>query len=338
MVCGMSSSNAFKAPTQNGVGASTVGVPANTTLCAIDFLSQKFSTVSIAEWQKRFAAGHILNATGLVLAPKDSLLRETHLHYYRSIQDEPELPFRAKIIFQDDYLVVADKPHFMPVTPGGRYVQQSLLVQLKQQLNLTELSPVHRIDRETAGLVVFSVRAQDRNAYQALFRLRQVEKTYQAIAGAPETSALNPQFPLVHRSQMVEDTQFFRMREIVADEIRDSKELNSETWIDCVERRAHANCAMNAAEQTAWARYILRPVTGQRHQLRVHMNALGLPLIGDQFYPKVLRGADQPDDFNSPLQLLAHTIEFKDPVKGASRSFESLIQLTALPKKITSAQ
>ena len=328
MVCGMSSSNAFKAPTQNGVGPSTVGVPANTTLCAIDFLSQKFSAISVAEWQQRFAQGLILNATGLVLAPEDSLLRETHLHYYRSIHNEPELPFKASIIFQDDYLVVADKPHFMPVTPGGRYVQQSLLVQLKQQLNLPELSPLHRIDRATAGLVVFSVRAQDRNAYQELFRLRQIQKTYVAIAGAPETSPRHPRFPLIHRSMMIEDSQFFKMREVAENELHGTAEFNSETWIDCVERISHPNLPMNQAGPAALARYLLRPVTGQRHQLRVHMNALGLPLIGDQFYPEVLRGADQPDDFNSPLRLLAQAIEFKDPVNGASRHFASSMQLT----------
>lgn len=326
MVCGMSSSNAFKPPAKQGVGASTVGIPANTLVSALEFLSTKFSAVSREEWLQRFKAGEIFNADGRVVSPQDTLLNESHLHYYRSVQSEPTLPFKAKIIFQDDHLVVADKPHFMPVTPAGRYVQQSLLVQLKQELHLPELSPVHRIDRETAGLVVFSVRAQDRNAYQELFRLRHVEKTYQAIAGAPETSPLNLKFPLVHRSQLIEDTQFFRMREVAAAELNSSTAMNSETWIDCVE-----HLAINVSPlQPQLARYLLKPVTGQRHQLRVHMNALGLPLLNDQFYPQVIKGPDDTEDFSKPLQLLAKTIEFKDPVTGQPRFFESARQLSAL--------
>jgi tRNA pseudouridine32 synthase / 23S rRNA pseudouridine746 synthase len=332
MVCGMSSSNAFKPPVKNGVGPSTVGIPANTSLPAIDFLAQKFSAISREAWLQRFENREILNAQGRVMAPQDILLVESHLHYYRSIPNEPELPWKAKVIFQDDYLVVADKPHFMPVTPGGRYVQQSLLVQLKQQLNLPELSPLHRIDRETAGLVVFSVRSQDRNAYQELFRLRQVQKTYEAIAGAPETSPMHLQFPLIHRSFMAEDSQFFRMLEVARHEHNDSLEFNSETWIDCMER-LYGNSALdnqNATQPLLLARYLLKPLTGQRHQLRVHMNSIGLPLLNDQFYPQVLRDANEKVDFNAPLQLLAQKIAFKDPVTGASRSFESSSQLTAL--------
>ena len=325
MVCGMSSFNAFKPPSKNGVGPSTVGIPASTTLSALEFLTSKFSAVSRDAWQQRFDAKEIFNSAGRVVSPNDSLRGESHLHYYRSIQDEPALPFKAHIIFQDEYLVVADKPHFMPVTPGGQYVQQSLLVQLKQQLNLPDLSPIHRIDRETAGLVLFSVRAQDRNVYQELFRLRQVEKTYEAIAGVPESSPLRLEFPLTHKSKMMESKQFFKMRELVAEEMAENDPLNSETWIDCVERIKASDSAVqtNTSPPPALARYVLKPVTGQRHQLRVHMNALGLPLVGDQFYPVIKHAVDAPVDFNSPLQLLAKMITFNDPLTGVARTFES---------------
>ena len=330
MVCGMSSSNAFKPPIINGVGPSTVGVPANTTLCAIDFLASKFSAITLKVWLQRFKDGSILNASGRVMAPHDSLQFESHLYYYRSIHNEPSLPFKAQIIFQDDYLVVADKPHFMPVTPSGRYVQQSLLVQLKKELNLPELSPVHRIDRDTAGLVVFSVRALDRNSYQELFRLRQVAKTYEAIAGAPETSHLNLQFPLVHQSMMVEDSQFFRMREVATRAPKDFEEFNSETWIDCVERLPidFARLKGGNAHSRVLAKYILKPVTGQRHQLRVHMNALGLPLLNDPLYPSINRGPDEAEDFHCPLQLLAKRVSFDDPNLGIARTFVSQFKLS----------
>ena len=320
----MSSSNASKLLV-HGVSASKVGVPANTRLSAIDFLCTRFPAIQREVWLQRFDAGRVLNAMGQRIEPSLRLLGETHLLYFREVTNESTLPFKAEIIFQDAHLVVADKPHFMPVTPGGQYVQQSLLVQLKQQLNLPELSPIHRIDRETAGLVVFSVRAQDRDAYQALFRLRQVDKTYEAIAGVPESSPLKLEFPLTHKSKMVEDAQFFRMRELGADEIQDGEACNSETWIDCIERLDGNASVMSTLTTSppALARYVLKPVTGQRHQLRVHMNALGLPLVGDQFYPVVKRAADAPNDFDAPLQLLAKTITFNDPLMGVERSFES---------------
>jgi tRNA pseudouridine32 synthase/23S rRNA pseudouridine746 synthase len=330
----MSSSSASKPLVNgvNGVSASKVGVPANTQLTAINFLCARFPAIQREMWLQRFNAGRVLNGIGQAIAPDQSLLNESHLHYFREVTDEPTLPFKAEVIFQDAHLVVADKPHFMPVTPGGQYVQQSLLVQLKQQLNLPELSPLHRIDRETAGLVVFSVRAQDRDAYQALFRLRQVEKTYEAIAGAPETSALMPTFPLTHKSKMVEAAQFFRMRELSADELQEGEAWNSETWIDCVERLDDRASGMPnfTSSSPALARYVLKPVTGQRHQLRVHMNALGLPLVGDQFYPVVKRSADAPDDFDVPLQLLAKRISFNDPLSHTPKTFESLQQLKPL--------
>jgi tRNA pseudouridine32 synthase/23S rRNA pseudouridine746 synthase len=298
------------------VSPSKVGIPANTHLSAIEFLLQRFPAIQREVWLQRFLEGGILNAEGINIAPNQSVLHETHLLYFRHVADEPTLPFKAQIIFQDEHLIVADKPHFMPVTPGGQYVQQSLLVQLKQDFNLPELSPIHRIDRETAGLVMFSVRAKDRNAYQQLFRLQQVQKTYEAIAGIPESSPLNLVFPITYKSMMASDEQFFKMRELTARECATTDQSNSETWIDCVERISQA-----------LARYILKPVTGQRHQLRVHMNALGLPILGDRFYPHVKYLASEKDPLDQPLQLLAKTIAFLDPLTGTPRKFTSNLKL-----------
>ena len=315
MVCGMSSSNESNL-LRKGVSPSKVGIPANTHLSAIEFLVQRFPAIQREVWLQRFLEGGILNAGGINIGPNQSVLHETHLLYFRHVADEPTLPFKAQIIFQDEHLIVADKPHFMPVTPGGQYVQQSLLVQLKQDFNLPELSPIHRIDRETAGLVMFSVRAKDRNAYQQLFRLQQVHKTYEAIAGIPESSPLNLVFPITYKSMMASDEQFFKMRELTARECATTDQSNSETWIDCVERISQA-----------LARYILKPVTGQRHQLRVHMNALGLPILGDRFYPHVKYLASEKDPLDQPLQLLAQTIAFLDPLTGTPRKFTTNLKL-----------
>ena len=267
----------------------------------LDFLSARMPGIAREEWERRMATGRVLDDAGQPV-PADAPFRAgQHLHYYRDVPGEPVIPFEETIIFQDDWLVVADKPHFLPVTPAGRYVQQSLLVRLKRRLGIQSLAPIHRIDRETAGLVLFAVQPATRDAYHALFRDRAVAKTYEALAPAP--GAL--EFPRIHRSRVLDDENaFFRMVEAPG-------EPNSETRIDVLEVRGTR------------ARYRLQPLTGRRHQLRVNMNALGLPIVGDQLYPRVLRGPREPDDFRRPLQLLASAIGFNDPVTGGLRTFQS---------------
>ncbi len=271
----------------------------------LDFLVDRLSTVSRDDWHKRMAQGEVLDESATALSPDAPFLPGARVYYYRHLADEPAVPFQEAVLFQDEHLLVVDKPHFLPVTPAGRYVQQSLLVRLKNRLGIDALSPIHRIDRETAGLVVFSLRPQDRGAYQALFRERAVTKTYEAIARFDGHRS----WPAERLSRIVEeDGAFFRMTETAGDP-------NSETRIDLLEQRDE------------WARYVLTPVTGKRHQLRVHMNALGLPIAGDQFYPRVLRRSDEPEDFANPLRLLARGIAFTDPVTGEVRQFRSALQL-----------
>jgi tRNA pseudouridine32 synthase/23S rRNA pseudouridine746 synthase len=179
-------------------------------------------------------------------------------------------------------------------------VQQSLLVQLKRQTACANLVPLHRIDRETAGLVLLGKRTQDRDAYHALFRDHQIHKTYHAVAPLLAGLAL----PRVHRSRLVPGEPFFRTQEVPG-------QPNSETRIALLKSEGPRGL------------YALEPISGKRHQLRVHMNALGIPIVGDPFYPTVLRGPDDPEDFLSPLQLLAQSVAFTDPVTGQARYFES---------------
>lgn len=271
----------------------------------LDHLAERLSAVSRDEWAQRMAAGGVLGEDGQPLAPDAPYAHGARVYYWRELPHEAPIPFEARVVFEDELLVVADKPHFLPVTPGGRYVRETLLVRLKAQLDCADLSPLHRIDRETAGLVVFSKRPQDRDAYQTLFRERRIHKRYQAVAAAPQ----GLDFPMVRRSLIVEDeAQFFRMREAEG-------EPNSETHIRVLE------------EQRGRALYELEPVTGKRHQLRVHMHALGLPLEGDQFYPVVRRGPEETEDFQEPLQLLAQWLAFVDPVNGEPREFSSRLGL-----------
>lgn len=266
----------------------------------LDFLAERLPAVARADWRLRMARGEVLDEQARPVDPGQPFRHGVRLYYYRHLTAEPDVPFEAPVLHQDAWLVVVDKPHFLPVIPTGRYVQQSLLVRLKRQLGIDSLVPIHRIDRETAGLVVFAVQPETRNAYQALFRDRMIYKAYEAIAPWHADDALPP----IRRSRLVEDEAFFRMREVEGPP-------NSETRMAVLEVRG------------ALARYRLEPLSGKRHQLRVHMNALGRPIVDDAFYPVVRQGPGAPDDFARPLRLLARAIAFTDPVTGEPRRFES---------------
>jgi tRNA pseudouridine32 synthase/23S rRNA pseudouridine746 synthase len=266
----------------------------------LDFLLERMPDISRSEWLQRFADQLVLDESAQPVAATQAYTPHTKLYYYRHIHNEPVLPQKASIVFEDDHLIVADKPHFMPVTPAGRYVQRSLLVRLKQRLGIDTLSPMHRIDRETAGLVLFSIDPDERDAYHAMFRSRAVHKVYEAVA--PVRSEID--LPITHTSRIASDVQFFKSCEVVG-------EPNSETHVALVK------------QEGALGLYRLTPVTGQRHQLRVHMNALGLPIVGDQFYPQVLRGPHEEDDHSQVLQLLAKGVSFIDPITGEPRHFVS---------------
>ena len=289
-------------PTRHGVGPSCVGLPAGDWPTYTDFLVQRFPAITREVWLERMAAGLVVDEFGTAVTPGRPYRGHMRLYYYRALAIEPHIPFEAAVLFQDEHLVVADKPHFLPVTPSGRYLQETLLVRLKNQLGLDSLIPIHRIDRETAGLVLFSVKPAERDAYQALFRRHEVSKHYEAIA--PWRAEL--QFPLMRRTRIVEGEPFFRQREAPG-------EPNSVTQVDVLQV---------IGEQ---ARYALRPVTGKKHQLRVHMNALGIPIINDRIYPPVPVTLD--DDFTRPLQLLAKSIAFADPFSGQARQFDSRLSL-----------
>ena len=292
-------------PMRDGVSPSCVALPHQGEGTMLDFLLQRLPGVGEKEWLQRMAAGDVVDERGTRVTPESIFERGLRLYYYRSLPDEPPLPFEETILYQDEHLLVADKPHFMPVTPSGPYLQHTLLVRLKQRLGLADLVPLHRIDRDTAGLVLFSVQPSTRGAYHSLFRDQHITKHYEAVA--PWRAELA--FPREHRSRMVESEQFFRMQEVPG-------APNTLTRIEVQQVLG------------ALARYRLSPVTGKRHQLRVHMAALGLALRNDAFYPEL---NDPPEgDFSRPLQLLARSLSFTDPVTGAARYFESERQLLPL--------
>lgn len=250
--------------------------------------------------------GLVLDMQGRALDAQTPYRPELRVRYFREVADEVGIPFTETILYADANIVVADKPHFLPVTPSGPYVEQTLLARLIQRLDNPELAPLHRLDRGTAGLVLFSANAGNRAQYHALFRERSIEKEYEAHA--PPLPQY--EFPLARRSRLEHGEPFFRMREV-------DGEPNAETHFEVLERG-----------ERYW-RYALKPVTGKQHQLRVHMAALGAPILNDDFYP-VLDKHDA-DDFRRPLQLLAKSLAFVDPVSGEPMRFTSGLKLQSIP-------
>jgi len=294
----MSSSSFSAAHSQ----ASTLCLPPGSWQTVFDCLCEHFSAIGREQWLDRFARGRVLDGQGCPI-PLDLPYRQgLRIHYFREVPDEKPIPVVESILYADEHLVVADKPHFLPVTPSGGYVEQTLLRRLIRRLDNPDLVPLHRIDRHTAGLVLFSANPQTRSVYQSMFPTRQIEKRYEAIARAlPELS-----FPLVHKSRLIKGEPFFRMQE-------GPGTPNSETVVEVKEHNGEL-----------W-RYALSPVTGRQHQLRVHMTALGASICNDPFYPQVLK--DAQDDYANPLKLLAQGLTFVDPVTGQERTFESAISL-----------
>lgn len=288
----------FPLPIRNGVAPSYLWLPEGRWDNLMHFLREQFPDVSADTWLARIAKRELLDAHGKALLADSEAKRGMCIYYYRELENETLIPFDEIILFQDEHLLVVDKPHFLPVTPGGRFLHETLLVRLKKKLGLEHLIPIHRLDRETAGVILFSHDPSTRGKYQSLFQQRAIQKTYHALA----MHLPHIQFPLAHQSRMVEAAQFFVMKE-------EAGIVNSETMIDVIERRG------------AFSLYELTPATGKKHQLRVHLASLGAPIVNDAFYPIAL--ACKGDDFSAPLKLLAKAISFDDPITGQKRSFQS---------------
>jgi tRNA pseudouridine32 synthase/23S rRNA pseudouridine746 synthase len=290
-------------PTRDGVSPSYLWLTENRAGGMLRFLVERFPEVSPAAWAARLARGEIVDARGEQLAPDSHVRQGMRIWYYRELESpETPIPFQESVLFRDEHILVADKPHFLPTIPTGRFLKETLLVRLKRTHDLPHLVPIHRLDRETAGVVIFSHNPDTRGAYQSMFQKRVVRKTYEALAGMIK----GRDFPFTYRSRMQDAEQFFVSEEVAG-------EPNSETLIELLEQRG------------ALARYRLHPHTGRKHQLRLHLSALGAPIVNDTFYPVAL--PCKGDDFGAPLQLLARSIAFDDPLSGEARSFSSQFRL-----------
>jgi tRNA pseudouridine32 synthase/23S rRNA pseudouridine746 synthase len=285
-------------PVKDGVAPSYLWITETRAGGMLGFLEERFADVAGPPWAERLARGDVVDAQGAPLHADSHVRQGMRIWYYRELEHETPIPFEESIIFRDEHLLVVDKPHFLPMIPTGRFLRETLLVRLKQKFDLPHLTPIHRLDRETAGVVIFSHNLATRGTYQSMFQKRSIRKVYEALAPVLQ----GRDFPFTYRSRMVDGDKFFVMRE-------EEGEPNSETFVELLETRGDV------------ARYRLHPHTGRKHQLRLHMASLGVPILNDAFYPVAL--PCKGDDFSAPLQLLARAIAFEDPLTGQARSFAS---------------
>ena len=289
-------------PIRDGVAPSYLWLPAGEWPNMLTFLSEHFTDVTPATWQARMLKNEVVDAAGKPLAPDSPYRKHICIFYYRELEGETPIPFEEHVLYQDEHILVVDKPHFLPVIPTGRFLHETLLVRLKKKTLLENLTPIHRLDRETAGVIIFSHNLASRGTYQSLFQKQAMKKIYEAVA----PSMPNLRFPLTYKSRLVDGVPFFRSQEV-------SGLFNAETSIDVIENRGTVSL------------YQLRPVTGKKHQLRVHLAALGMPILNDPLYPELSQ--DKGDDMTAPLQLVARSIAFIDPLTGTERMFSSLRKL-----------
>lgn len=275
------------------------------------FLIAQFPRIAPEVWQARICAGKVHWYQGACISEQTPFLPSKRLCYYREVVAEPKIPFAHAIIYQDAHILVADKPHFLPVTPGGDFVNECLLQRLKNDTGLTDLVPVHRLDRDTAGLVLFSKEPNSRAAYYQLFSQGQIQKTYQALAYVDTQTAVLPlpkQWQLINRIVKAEP-----------------RFLNT---IVAGEPNAHSTIELQHVTQDIGL-FRLTPHTGKTHQLRLHMLSLGYPILHDAYYPELK--PKNTRDFSQPLQLLAAELRFTDPLTGITRQVISRQQLQAMP-------
>ncbi|WCM55097.1 pseudouridine synthase [Microbacterium sp. EF45047] len=297
-------------PVRDGVGATRLHLPMSGPWPTIGaYMAERFFHLDPERLLRRFDRGEIVARDGTALTRETPLGAHEFVWYYREPPVEREIPFEVEVLHADRDLVVADKPHFLPTTPGGKFLQNSALVRLRNRLGNPDLTPIHRLDRATAGLLMFSARPETRGAYQLLFERREVEKVYEAVSALPTgwdpgSPALDGRpFPIVYRNHIE------KLRGNVCVRVDPEREPNAETLIELIgfdDRVLHTR---------------LRPHSGRMHQLRVHLAALGAGIRNDGFYPELL--PETPDDFTRPLQLLARELRFTDPLSGEPRAFRS---------------
>ena len=283
----------------------------------------------------RFATGEVRLDDGTILTASSPYTPGERIWYFQELANEPDLPSDMPILYEDEHILAIDKPHFLPTTPRGAYIAQTALTKLRVREENPLLIPIHRLDRPTAGVLLFAKTIQARRPFQMMFQHRQVTKTYRAVAPLPADPtaakrALSPR-GLEIRSHIEKVRDILQVQQL--DEAACAAagiEPNTLTTVHILSTHTpepNVAEAWGAEAGREWALYNLAPHTGKTHQLRAHLNLLGAPILGDVLYPTVLPAG--PDRTNYPLQLLAHSLHFEHPISGEQMNLFSRRSLAA---------
>ena len=302
-----------------------------------EWLESEFPEASPAARRSLLTEGDMRDEAGRAVAWDDAVIPGGFYFFHRPVPAEERIPFEVGIVFEDEDLLVVDKPHFLASTPNGRFVRECVVTRLRVDLDLPDLVAIHRLDRITAGLLILSKRPETRGRYQRLFQDRLVTKTYRALAPAPPEGL---ELPLVRQSRLVKPDGGRQVLEVDG-EANATSRIRLIRTITPPERsvvsagppRRGTEAGDRQVREAGVAEYELEPITGRTHQLRVNMNALGLPILGDPVYPVDL--APDPYDFSSPLQLVAAEVAFADPQTGRPRRFTTQLSLDAASVPVT---
>jgi tRNA pseudouridine32 synthase/23S rRNA pseudouridine746 synthase len=292
----------------------------------LDFLIERFPHIGADVWCSRIAEGNVRHGDGTTASALSKVVPGTEILYFREVSAEPRVADAHQILYRDEHVLVACKPHFLPVVPGGKFVRECLLYHLMEETGLRGLSPVHRIDRHTAGLVLFSVHENERGRYQDLFKERQVEKEYLAnvrwlpgalsVGGTPSLEGAH-----ARAEAPVQDSWELQGR---------IEKYGPTLRRDLTAGIPNAFCRVSVLKRLgAYAGLALYPSTGKRHQLRLQVSQIGAAILNDPYYPELI--AEAPDDPERPLQLLSKRLCFRDPFTGMEREFVSPRDLLPLP-------
>lgn len=271
------------------------------------FLISHFKQIDETIWKQRIIDGKVHWRDGSLITLNCAFVPRERVYYYREVMVEKKVPFNEKVIYEDDNIIIAHKPHFLAVSPSGQFVNECLVNRLRIKTGIETLVTAHRLDRATAGLMLLPKHPEQRHLYHNLFKHGNITKHYQAIA------RLTPQLRLEYEENKLQLPHNW----IVKNRIVKSE---PSFMMQIVEGEANSHSEITLINvKGEFGLFKLSPITGKTHQLRLHMHSLGMPLLNDRLYPRLLDRCD--DNFAQPLQLLAQQLKFTDPVTGITHEF-----------------